>query len=516
MTNKSSAKAIKIVIAAMGGQGGGVLATWLAKLGEDNGYLAQTTSVPGVAQRTGATIYYVEFFPDSSVKKEGKAPVLALMPTPGDVDLVIAAELAEAGRAITRGFITDKTVVVASTHRDFSIAEKSAMSDGRLNGSAILDVAQKRARHLVEGDMLSAANDAGAAISAVLFGAVAGSGALPFERASYEQQIRNMGRAVEINLLGFSRGLEIAQSKPRPSEPAKREQGQSNEASPRVAPLIARYRQEIPAPAQYFALEGLKRVVDFQDIKYANRYLDRLKNIVAIDRAAGGETRDWKLTQAAAKHLALWMAYDDAVRVADLKSRASRFDRVREDVRVEEKQIFHVFEYMHPRVEEICDILPASLGGFILRNRFLRRALKRVLGNGKRVATTKLSGFLPLYFLSLLRPLRPVSLRFGIEQQRIDGWMETIKDSAERDYDLALELAKLQRLIKGYGDTHERGLRNFSTIMSALPGFANEDDAAATLSSLAEAALADEEGQSLQAAINSRAAQVDSGPALSA
>jgi len=50
-------KPIKIAILAMGGEGGGVLADWIVNLGEQNGYFAQTTSVPGVAQRTGATIF---------------------------------------------------------------------------------------------------------------------------------------------------------------------------------------------------------------------------------------------------------------------------------------------------------------------------------------------------------------------------------------------------------------------------------------------------------------------------
>ena len=54
---------ITLAIMAMGGEGGGVLADWLVDLAEHNGYLAQTTSVPGVAQRTGATIYYLEMFP---------------------------------------------------------------------------------------------------------------------------------------------------------------------------------------------------------------------------------------------------------------------------------------------------------------------------------------------------------------------------------------------------------------------------------------------------------------------
>jgi indolepyruvate ferredoxin oxidoreductase beta subunit len=82
---------IKIAILAMGGEGGGVLADWIVDLGEANGWLAQTTSVPGVAQRTGATIYYVELYPQDEAGRDGAEPVLALMPLPGDVDVVLAS-----------------------------------------------------------------------------------------------------------------------------------------------------------------------------------------------------------------------------------------------------------------------------------------------------------------------------------------------------------------------------------------------------------------------------------------
>src|SRR6185436_11749677 len=89
---------IKIATLAVGGQGGGVLSDWIVEVAEANGYLAQSTSVAGVAQRTGATIYYIEMAPDA-----GRLPVFALSPSQGDVDVLIAAELMEAGRAIMRG-----------------------------------------------------------------------------------------------------------------------------------------------------------------------------------------------------------------------------------------------------------------------------------------------------------------------------------------------------------------------------------------------------------------------------
>jgi len=94
MTNKRS---ISIAILAMGGQGGGTVSDWIVSVAERANYAAQLTSVPGGAQRTGATVYYIELYPDES-ESERQAPVMALMPVPGDVDIVIAGELIEAGR----------------------------------------------------------------------------------------------------------------------------------------------------------------------------------------------------------------------------------------------------------------------------------------------------------------------------------------------------------------------------------------------------------------------------------
>ena len=123
----SADKPLSIAILAMGGQGGGVLADWIISLAEGQGWVAQTTSVPGVAQRTGATIYYLELLK----AREGEKPILSLMPTPGDVDIVIAAELMEAGRSVIRGLVTpDKTLLIASTHRSYAVGEKEKPGDG--------------------------------------------------------------------------------------------------------------------------------------------------------------------------------------------------------------------------------------------------------------------------------------------------------------------------------------------------------------------------------------------------
>ena len=106
---------ISVAIVAMGGQGGAVLTTWIVALAEAHGWIAQSTSVPGVAQRTGATIYYVEMMQASD---DGQRPVLAQMPTPDDVDVVIAAEFMEAGRSILRGLVTPCLLYTSPSPRD--------------------------------------------------------------------------------------------------------------------------------------------------------------------------------------------------------------------------------------------------------------------------------------------------------------------------------------------------------------------------------------------------------------
>ena len=129
---------ITIAILAMGGEGGGVLAEWIVDLAEHAGYIAQMTSVPGVAQRTGATNYYVELFPKSGTTANTGPPVLGLTPVPGDVDIVIASELMEAGRAVQRGLVTpDKTTFIVSTNRVYAMTEKIALADGRVDSAGV-------------------------------------------------------------------------------------------------------------------------------------------------------------------------------------------------------------------------------------------------------------------------------------------------------------------------------------------------------------------------------------------
>jgi indolepyruvate ferredoxin oxidoreductase beta subunit len=489
---------IKIAILAMGGEGGGVLADWIVDLGEHNGHIAQTTSVPGVAQRTGATIYYVELYPRAQAERDGGTPVLALMPLPGDVDVVLASELMEAGRAVQRGLVTpERTTLIASTHRVYSIAEKTAMGDGRASSDELIAHAQSAARRFVRFDMARAADEAGSVISAVLFGALAGTGALPFSRAQFEATIERGGVGVKASLVAFATAYARAADRDDAHEPT----GESSLPAVRVVArdaqvqaLLDRIANDFPDDARAVLIEGTRRLVDYQDPTYAASYLDRLAPIARL--SAGGEP----LLRETARHLALWMSYEDTIRVAELKTRATRFDRVRGEVHANDRQLLAIHEFMHPRLQEICETLPAGLGRWLERSGWPRRLVERWTRRGRIVQTSSLRGFLMLYALAGLKRWRRGTLRFAAETQRVEQWLRDIADAAAINPLLAVEVAQCQRLVKGYGDTHARGLHNFETLMAAVKR-AGTVLAPQTLRELRDAALADEQGHALRATL---------------
>lgn len=499
-----AAKPIKIAILAMGGEGGGVLADWIVDLGEHNGYIAQTTSVPGVAQRTGATIYYVELYPRRQAEEDGKQPVLALMPLPGDVDIVLASELMEAGRAIQRGLVTsDRTTLIASTHRVYSMSEKTAMGDGRVDSSRLLSAAKRAARQFIAFDMAEVAERTGSVISAVMFGALCSTGLLPFSRQQFEATIERGGVGVKSSLRAFDEAFQRA-SQAHDIATAAGNASQQHFTLPHtgnryVAPLIERIRAEFPVEAHYFLFEGVRRLIDYQDPAYARQYLDLMARV-----RTWPDTPDRELLRETARHLALWMAYDDTIRVADLKTRDSRFQRVRDEVRLEPGQLLSFSEFMHPRLEEIADTVPAPIGRYILKPNWAHRLIRRLTRNGRIVTTSSLPSYLLLWTIARMRVWRRSTLRYQAEMQRIEAWLQRIQTAASRNPMLAVEIARCQGLIKGYSDTHERGLRNFQTLMAVVDR-AGDTLAPATLRELRQAALGDEEGARLRQALEKHA-----------
>lgn len=477
---------IRLAILAVGGQGGGVLTNWITDLARSQGWRAQSTVVAGVAQRTGATIYYVEMAPDT-----GRAPVFALAAAPGDVDVLIAAEWMEAGRAVMRGFVTpDRTTVIASTHRMHAVAEKVVPGDGRAPGEAVAAALETAAARLIAFDMERPAAAAGSVISATLFGALAGSARLPFAAEAFEAVIRAGGRGIEPSLAAFRAGLagEV------PAEVAPETAPTTGSAHAGWQAIAARV-DALPGPVREMARAGLAKVVDFQDLAYGEEYLGLLDRVLAADQGPGHD-----LTLEAAKHLANAMAYDDVIRVADRKTRAARFARIRAEMGAEGK-VLRLTEYFHPRIEEVCGTLPARLGAWIEARPGLYGWLGRRVDRGRRIASNGLFGFLGLYLVAGLRRWRRGTLRHVREVAHRDRWLALVLETAARDPKLAVEIVRCRRLIKGYSDTHARGLSKYDRVIGALAMLEGRDDAADWLRRLREAALKDENGDALDGAL---------------
>ena len=141
---------VTILVGALGGDGGGVLCDWIVAAAQARGLAVQATQIPGVAQRTGATTYYVEV----AARTGDRSSVLALNPAIGEVDIALATELLEAGRMIFNGFVSpDRTTLIASTHRVLAIGERMAMGDGSFDVGRLLRAVRERSREQVLFDM---------------------------------------------------------------------------------------------------------------------------------------------------------------------------------------------------------------------------------------------------------------------------------------------------------------------------------------------------------------------------
>ncbi len=493
------AQPIRLLIAALGGEGGGVLAGWISNAAIASGHFGQRTSIPGVAQRTGATTYYIEILPGQGAPK-GKRPILALNAAPGEVDLMVASEMLEAVRAVQAGYITpDRTFLIASRNRAYTVDEKSAMGDGRLDNEKLEATARKFAKRAIVAEFTASAVAARCQPNAVLLGSIAGSGVLPIPVDAFRAAIQDEGKAVDANLRGFETGLALAAAGDGKAAP-KFEPATSSARPDGETANEARARKMLPVVAAGVALEGVRRLTDYQGPEYAALYLDRL------ERFAAKSGTDAPLLRELARHLAVRMSFEDTIRVAQLKLKAGRVERLRGESKVREPDLIVVTEFMKPGPEEIFSMLPPALGRAVLR--FVARRGWTEKSFPMKVRTTRFGGFIRLKLLSSLRGWRPRTLRYAEEQAWTEQWLGLIERALSADLQAAREFVETARLVKGYGETYKRGHYNWNRIVNEivepfLSGELPQPQFADAVLQARLAALADPDGARLGQVINS-------------
>ena len=479
-----------------------MLAGWISEAAAASGLVVSRTSIPGVAQRTGATTYYIE-----TVRASGSAvPILGLNPAPGQVDILLATELLEAARMVHAGFVTPaRTLVVAADRRVYATDEKVAMTDGRASEDQLRGTLERFSKRLVLTDLAVVAADSRSPLNVVILGVLAGLKALPIEAEVFRATIRAEGKAVEANLRGFEAGLAVANS-PSPRHAGGvsstrrgegRGEGQlrtpAQASAPHPSPLPTEECGEgtgFPAEARAVLREGVARLTDYQNAAYADRYLARVKRVAVQPGANGAFVREL------ARHLAVRMSVEDVIRVAQLKLRDSRIVRVTREGQARQGDIVDITEYMKPGPEEVLGLLPPRLGRWALAR--VRHDLSWPL----KVRTTRFSGFLRLRLLAGLKFWRPRTLRFAEEEAWVERWLKLVEQTLAVDPAAAREVVATAALVRGYADTYKRGLANWTRIMEAVvePGLSGALPRAQFADAVLQARLAavkDPEGEAL-------------------
>lgn len=494
---------ISILLCALGGEGGGVLADWLVDVARRQDHPAQATSIPGVAQRTGATTYYIEIFPEPFSALQGQRPVLGLNPLPGRLDALVSSELLETARQIGNGLCSAAhTEVISSSARILTTMEKMSLGDGRQDDANLRQIVATHSRqhHIV--DMARMTQDAGTVVSAVMLGCIAASGLLPFARADFEAAIGREGKAAQASLRGFALGYEAIHAQRQQTAFVQAVLQADTPPAPSAAhtAVPAEVAQAFPQKLHTMVSLGHARVRQYQNAAYARLYLQRLQAVMAAEASTG---EDWPVTHETARWLALWMAYDDVVQVADLKSRRSRSARVRQEVRAGEHDLLRIYDHFKPGIPEFAGLLPKPLAGPLLR---WDRA--RVAAGGAawalplKIGSHSITGMLALRGMAWLKVLRPWGSRHAQEQRDIGQWLQATTTACAQSPLLGLEVARCGQLIKGYGSTNERGKHNLQHILTnVLTQPQAPAEKAQAMAKIRQAALQDEAGKALDQAL---------------
>lgn len=386
---------------------------------------------------------------------------------PGRVDVVVASEWLETARMMERGFVTPElTTLIASTSRVFTTQEKMHGADGRFDPERIRTLALTLAKHAVLMDMEALTLEHHTVVSAVMFGAMAGAGVLPWSDELSEAVIRASGKGVKASLAAFA---------------AAKAQAGSTHASMHATGATSL--------AQLIEL-GAERCEDFQDARYAQAYRQRLHDALPAGELDATQTALWS---DAARQLALWMCFEDVVRVADLKTRPERLTRIRQEAQAASTELVHVTEHFKPGVDEIAAILPARWGRRLLA--WAEQKPERSRHMGLHIRSTSLWGYLLLRTMASLRPWRRASLRYAEEHAAIEGWWTALCALAPQSPALGQAIVQLPQVLKGYGDTQRRGREHYERLWTqyvapALAGQLPLEEAAAQLQHALKATLA--------------------------
>jgi len=471
-----SDKLIKILIPAVGGQGGAVLTEWLIKALEIEEYDVQGISLPGLSQRGGSTTHYIEAYP----KNSGENIVFSQYPLPGDIDLILSQELLELGRILKDGFGSENTTIISSTHRIYSTQEKLPISSGIYSEEVLTKFAEEFSKNFIGVDVLKIAQENGMnllAANAIIFGALSSTFVLPIKKESFQKAIESVGVSSNSNLKAFNIGYDYVIKNKKDSSGKDNDQFIENEYlkyiknkdKDKISKIISGLSGKYPEFLIPLMSEALYRLTDYQSLRYAEEFLKKLEKFREIDQSV--PNNDFKLTETVLKNLALLMSYEDGIRVSELKIRDERFKRIKKEMQIRDDQIFNVVDYLKPDAEEVYGLFPNVIVApvlYLIDSRIFKNFWRRKepLTVAQKPTTTSFFGFFRIWILSKFKFMRSYSYRYKKEHNVIKLYLQNVEKFAEADYELGLMVARSGSIIKGYGRVRRRTTDTFSRLIN--------------------------------------------------
>ncbi len=467
---------ITVLVAAVGGQGGQLFSQWLFEAAREAGFFPVGVGLPGLSQREGATVYYLEFFAHAE-----ETALFSPFPERGNVHLLIGLELLELLRVARDGYLSPEGTVFGSAHRVLTPDEKLPLKGNFMTAEQALPILQQAAKRCVVFDAVQAAELAGfseRAANAVLFGALAAFEALPFPPEAFRSAIEHYGVAVSFNLKAFEHGLRFRQwlNRLQATDDGALREWQSLPQPSLPDDVKQKLKRLSAADAELASTlwHAAKLLCHYQGARYFARYLDCVGEIYRKDcRHNAGLL----LTKEVARILALRMAYEDAVRVAQLKTERTRFQRMRQEHRLGEDKVYRVVDFFSPDWDELTGLLPLPMTDDRTPKSQPRTPIPPLPSQSEelkrpalqmQVETSSILGYLLVKALLLFKPLRPYSQRFKREWTAIGSWLNAINETLRESYDLAFLIARSGELVRGYGRTRRKTLAIWQTFMEFL------------------------------------------------
>lgn len=213
--------------------------------------------------------------------------------------------------------------------------------------------------------------------------------------------------------------------------------------------LIPTLPAEMPETARLAAVDGVKHLIDYQGPGYAQLYVGRLRRFV------GRRNIDDKVFADIARLMATRMAYDDAIRMAQLKLAETRKGPHVSSIDVRKLHL-----------DELMSLLPKRGADPVIR--VLDYLGWRRLPVSMRFSTASGFRLRCLRILASLRRWRLSSLRYANERVWVERWLHMIDRSLAKQPAAVAAVVATAGMVQGYGAAYAQNLRDWNLIIDRL------------------------------------------------